>query len=66
MAKKKAAPKVNTVAEEQATKPIRLDLSIKDHERIARSAKRFGLSKSAYVRVALFKQLEADEAGGNN
>lgn len=61
MAKRKAAPKVNTVAAERATKPIRLDLPLPDHKRIERSAKRFGLSKSAYVRQALFKQLEADE-----
>lgn len=63
MAKKKVALKVEAVAEETAaeTKPIRLDLPIADHERILRSAKRFGLSKSAYVRMALFRQLEADE-----
>lgn len=61
MAKRKADPKVQAVADETVTKPIRLDLSLADHERIERSAKRFGLSKSAYVRMALFKQLEADE-----
>jgi predicted DNA-binding protein len=61
MAKKKAAPKVSTVAVERETKPVRLDLSLADHERIERSAKRFGLSKSAYVRQALFERLESDE-----
>jgi hypothetical protein len=60
MAKKKA-PKVNAIAEERETKPVRLDLGLADHERIERSARRFGLSKSAYVRMALFRQLEADE-----
>ena len=64
MAKKKAATKVSTVATERETKPIRLDLPLPDHQRIERSAKRFGLSKSAYVRQALFKQLESDEAKG--
>ena len=64
MAKKKAAPKVSPVAEVRTTKPIRLDLPLADHKRIERSAKRFGLSKSAYVRQALFKQLEADEGMG--
>jgi hypothetical protein len=64
MAKRKAAPKVSTVAEERATKPIRLDLPVPDHKRIERSAKRFGLSKSAYVRQALFERLEADEGKG--
>ena len=64
MAKKKAVPKVSPVAVERETKPVRLDLSLADHERIERSAKRFGLSKSAYVRQALFKQLEADEGKG--
>jgi hypothetical protein len=61
MAKKKAAPKMTTASVERETKPVRLDLSLDDHERIERSAKRFGLSKSAYVRQSLFKQLEADE-----
>jgi hypothetical protein len=61
MAKKKAPPKMSATAEERDTKPVRLDLSLADHERIERSAKRFGLSKSAYVRQALFRQLEADE-----
>jgi hypothetical protein len=64
IAKRKAAPKVSTVAEERATKPIRLDLPLADHKRIERSARRFGLSKSAYVRQALFERLEADEARG--
>lgn len=64
MAKKKAAPKVNAVAEDRETKPVRLDLSLADHQRIERSAKRFGLSKSAYVRMALFERLEADESKG--
>lgn len=59
--KRKADPKVEAVAEVTVTKPVRLDLSLADHERIERSAKRFGLSKSAYVRQALFRQLEADE-----
>lgn len=63
MAKKKAARKVNITLEEPKTKPVRLDLSIADHERIERSARRFGLSKSAYVRQALFERLEADETG---
>jgi hypothetical protein len=61
MAKKKAAPKVDAVAESRETKPVRLDLSLADHERIERAAKRFGLSKSAYVRMALFERLESDE-----
>ena len=61
MAKKKAPAKVNAVADERETKPVRLDLSLSDHERIERSARRFGLSKSAYVRMALFERLEADE-----
>jgi hypothetical protein len=66
MAKRKAAPKVTPAAtEERSTKPVRLDLGLEDHKRIERNAKRFGLSKSAYVRQALFKQLEADEGRGS-
>lgn len=62
MAKKKTGEKpMEAVADSTVTKPIRLDLSLPDHDRIERMGKRFGLSKSAYVRMALFKQLETDE-----
>lgn len=64
MAKLKATRKASPVAPSRGTKPVRLDLSLADHERIERSAKRFGLSKSAYVRQALFERLEADERKG--
>lgn len=42
-------------------RPVRLDLSLDDHERLDRCAKRFGLSKTAYVRMVLFQRLEADD-----
>ena len=61
MAKKRTVPKMNAVADAKETKPVRLDLSLADHDRIEASASRFGLSKSAYVRMALFERLEADE-----
>jgi hypothetical protein len=65
MAKKRARKVTVTEAQaEKETRPIRLDLSLEDHERIARCASRLGLSKSAYVRQATFERLIRDERNG--
>jgi hypothetical protein len=64
MAKKRAVKRMNAVAGERVTKPVRLDLSLEDHERLERLARRFGLSKTAYVRLKLFSGMEADEGRG--
>lgn len=62
MAKKRAG-KVTATESDKATRPVRLDLSPEDHVRLERNAKRYGLSKSSYVRMALFARMEADEGG---
>jgi T5orf172 domain len=49
-------------SDEKNVKPIRLDLSPSDFERLERVAKRMGLTKSAYARMALFARMKADEA----
>jgi hypothetical protein len=61
MAKRKAAKMGATAPATKETKPVRLDLSLADHARIEASASRYRLSKSAYVRMALFERLESDE-----
>jgi predicted DNA-binding protein len=61
---KKRATKMQTTQDEKTTRPVRLDLAIEDHERLERCAKRLGLSKSSYVRLALFERMEADEEKG--
>ena len=55
---KKATKKMT---DEKVTKPVRLDLTIEDHERLGQQADRYGLSKAAYARMALFERMEADE-----
>jgi hypothetical protein len=42
-------------------KPVRLDLSPADHERLERCAKERGLSKSSYARMAVLERIKADE-----
>jgi hypothetical protein len=55
---------VEAMEVERATRPVRLDLTIEDHERLERCAKRYGISKSSYVRMKLFKGMESDEIKG--
>jgi hypothetical protein len=43
------------------TRPVRLDLAVEDHARLDAQAKRYGLTKSSYVRMAVYKWLEHDE-----
>jgi len=61
---KKRATKVEAVQEEKAIKPVRLDLSMPDHERLERLAMLRGLSMSAYARQAVLNQMRADEKEG--
>lgn len=62
MAKNRAPKKMQAAITERATRPVRLDLTIEDHERLERCAKRYGISKSSYVRMTLFKGMESDES----
>jgi hypothetical protein len=61
MAKKKATPVQTTVTEAKTSRPVRLDLTNADHDRLERIASVFGLSKSSYVRMKLLKAMKADE-----
>jgi hypothetical protein len=63
MAVKKESSKVNPVPEERAVKPVRLELSETDHERLEACARARGLNKASYCRQAVLKEIKADEAG---
>jgi hypothetical protein len=60
MAKKAAKA---TVKLERNAKPVRLDLLDQDYERLEVCARRMGVTKAAYARIAVLKQIRADEAG---
>jgi hypothetical protein len=64
MAKIKAKAKMNAVQTEKAARPVRLDLSETDHERLERCARERGLNKASYARQAVLEKIKADEAGG--
>jgi predicted transcriptional regulator len=53
--------KVPAVHDDKTAKPVRLDLTLADHERLERLASARGLSKSSYARQAVLKQMKADE-----
>ena len=63
MAKKQAGKKTVSTSVKQAktTKPVRLDLSPGDYERLDRCAREHGLTKSSYARRAVLKEIKADE-----
>ena len=61
MAKKQPVKKMSATAEAKGTKPVRLELDTEGHDRLERNAKACGLSKSSYVRMALFERMKADE-----
>jgi hypothetical protein len=42
-------------------RPVRLDLSATDHERLERIAAERGLNKAAYARMAVLERMRADE-----
>lgn len=57
-------PAIETPTRKRTGIAVRLDLAPEDHERLTKIAKDQGLSLSSYARMALFKQMKADEAGG--
>ena len=61
MAKKKAAVKKMSAATEPRTRPVRLDLSAEDHDRLRQLAKRDRLSMAAFARMMLMRAVEAKE-----
>jgi hypothetical protein len=50
-----AAQAVKTV------RPVRLDLTDADHERLERAAREKGLNKASYARMAVLERLRSDE-----
>jgi hypothetical protein len=63
MAKKKAAKvEAEVIQEERAARPVRLDLAEIDHDRLETQARKLGLSKSSYARMAVLERIKADEA----
>lgn len=61
MAKKRAS-KVPAVEEPKVARPVRLDLSPVDHDRLERIARGKGLNKASYARMAVLERLKSDEA----
>jgi hypothetical protein len=59
----KRSPKKAAAITERSGKPVRLDLSKTDHERLERIARERGLNKASYARMALLERLKADEGG---
>jgi hypothetical protein len=61
MAEKKTIPKRNAVQDKKVVKPVRLELSEADHERLERCAQAKGLNKASYARMAVLDRIRADE-----
>jgi hypothetical protein len=66
MAKKRAekleVAQMEPAKVERSGKPVRLDLSPVDFERLEVCAKRRGLTKASYARMAVLDLVRADEA----
>ena len=63
MARKRVS-KVQAVQDDRVTKPIRLDMSTTDYQRLERCAKERGLTKASYARQAVLTQIRRDETEG--
>lgn len=62
MAKSKTGAKRMSVAErEKPVRPVRLDLTDIDHERLEKVARERGLNKASYARMAVLERVRADE-----
>jgi hypothetical protein len=60
MAKKRKKP-VTAAPPVRKGKPVRLDLTESDHERLERIARSKGLNKAAFARMAVLEKLKAEE-----
>jgi hypothetical protein len=58
---KKRAKKLESLESKKTAKPVRLDLSQSDHERLESCARAIGLNKSSYARMAVLERIKADE-----
>ncbi len=61
---RKRAPKVPAIQEEKAQMAVRLELPIADYRRLERQARKLGLTKASYARMAVMKTITADEEEG--
>lgn len=57
---KKGVPKVAATAA-PAKMAIRLELPIADYERVERRARKLGLNRASYARMAVLRTLQQDE-----
>lgn len=62
MAAKKKAIKVNATQEPKLAKPVRLDLSAADHERLERHANKRGLSMASFARMVILEKMDKLDA----
>jgi hypothetical protein len=58
---KKRARKMKAAEVVRTSKPVRLELSPDDHERLEQCARRRGLSLASYARQAVLERITADE-----
>ena len=61
---RKRAPKVPAIQEPKAQMAVRLELPIEDYRRLEHQARKLGLTKASYARMAVMKTITADEEGG--
>jgi hypothetical protein len=61
---KKSPKKSSTIEAERTGRPVRLDLSETDHERLERIAPERGLNEAWFARMAVLERLKADEGRG--
>lgn len=62
MAQSHKSPKRMTTSQAVKTvRPVRLDLTDTDHERLERLARERGLNKASYARQAVLERMRADE-----
>jgi hypothetical protein len=60
MAKKSVKPPA-PAADSRSGRPVRLELTVGDHERLERSARLRGLSMASYARMAVLEKIKTDE-----
>jgi hypothetical protein len=58
---KRSPKKAQPVESERSGRPVRLDLSETDHERLERCARERGLNKASYARQAVLERIKTDE-----
>lgn len=58
---KKREKKVVTTEVEKVARPVRLDLSAADHDRLEKVARAKGLNKASYARMVILERIKADE-----